>query len=157
MKFALNGAVTIGTLDGANVEIREAVGPENFFLFGLTVEEVRELLTRGYDPRSVVAADDELREALDALASGEFSGGDRELFRPVVDALLRRDEYLVLADFRSYVECQARAARAFRDRMAWSRTSALNVARCGRFSSDRAIREYCERIWNVRPVPVSLD
>jgi len=157
MKFALNGAVTIGTLDGANVEIRDAVGPENFFLFGLKIEDIRDLLGRGYDPRSVVAGDDELREALDAVASGEFSGGDRELFRPVVDALLRRDEYLVLADFRSYVDCQARAGQAFRDRMAWTRMSVRNVARCGRFSSDRAIREYCDRIWDVRPVPVSLD
>jgi starch phosphorylase len=157
MKFALNGALTIGTLDGANVEIRQAVGPENFFLFGMTVDEVHERLARGYDPREVVARDEELRDALDSLARGDFAEGDRELFRPLVDGLLGRDEYLVLADFRSYVDCQARAGRAFRDRMAWTRMSVLNVARCGRFSSDRSIREYCERIWNVKPVWVALD
>jgi starch phosphorylase len=157
MKFALNGALTIGTLDGANVEIRQAVGPENFFLFGMTVDEVHERLARGYDPREVVARDEELRDALDSLARGDFAAGDRELFRPLVDGLLGRDEYLVLADFRSYVDCQARAGRAFRDRMAWTRMSVLNVARCGRFSSDRSIREYCERIWNVKPVWVALD
>ena len=157
MKFALNGALTIGTLDGANVEIREAVGPENFFLFGLTADEVQQRLTRGYDPRAVLASDAELRETVEALTSGELAGGDREVFRPLADALLHRDEYLVLADFRSYVDCQARVAEAFRDRMAWTRMSVLNVARCGRFSSDRSIREYCERIWNVRPMPVSLD
>ena len=157
MKFALNGALTIGTLDGANVEIRQAVGPENFFLFGMTVDEVNERLARGYDPREVVARDEELRGTLDSLARGDFAGGDRELFRPLLDSLLGRDDYLVLADFRSYVDCQARAGRAFRDRMAWTRMSVLNVARCGRFSSDRSIREYCERIWNVKPVWVSLD
>jgi len=118
---------------------------------------VNERLARGYDPRVVVARDEELREALDSLSRGDFAGGDRELFRPLLDSLLGRDEYLVLADFRSYVDCQARAGRAFRDRMAWTRMSVLNVARCGRFSSDRSIREYCERIWNVKPVWVPLD
>jgi starch phosphorylase len=157
MKFALNGAVTIGTLDGANVEIREAVGPENFFLFGLTTPEVAERRARGYDPRAEYERDPELRAALDAIASGAFSGGDVSLFRPVVDALLGRDEYMVLADYRAYVEAQARAAEAFQDPERWTRMSILNTARVGYFSSDRSIREYAERIWQVRPVPVTLE
>ncbi len=157
MKFALNGALTIGTLDGANVEIREAVGDENFFLFGLTVDSVRELHERGYDPRRVYESDPELRAALDAISRGDFSRGDRETFRPIVDALLGRDEFLLLADYRAYVDCQALVSAAYADARAWDRMSVLNTARSGRFSSDRSIREYCERIWNVRPVPVELD
>jgi len=156
MKFAMNGALTIGTLDGANVEIREAVGAENFFLFGMTVEEVAKARAAGYDPRTYYRADPELREALDQIAAGYFSRGDRETFTPIVDALLGRDEYFVLADFRAYVECQERVAAAFRDPARWDRMSVLNVARVGRFSSDRAIREYCENIWKVGPIPVSL-
>ncbi|MDI7268138.1 MAG: glycogen/starch/alpha-glucan phosphorylase [Myxococcota bacterium] len=156
MKFAMNGALTIGTLDGANVEIRDAVGPENFFLFGLTVDEVQALKTRGYDPREYVAGNAELREALDTIASGFFSRGDAGLFRPLVDSLLHGDEYMLLADYASYVECQDRAGRAYRDAEGWTRMSILNVARIGTFSSDRAIREYCEEIWKVGPVPVEL-
>ncbi|MCU0223522.1 MAG: glycogen/starch/alpha-glucan phosphorylase [Acidobacteria bacterium] len=154
MKFAFNGALTIGTLDGANVEIREAVGPENFFLFGLTASEVSERKASGYDPRAVVASDPELRAAIDGIASGRFSGGDAELFRPFVDSLLGRDEYLVLADYRSYVDAQARVSAAYLDPDAWTRMSILNTARVGSFSSDRSIREYAEMIWKVRPVPV---
>jgi starch phosphorylase len=157
MKFALNGALTIGTLDGANVEMREAVGAENFFLFGLKAEEVFALKGRGYDPREPYRNNPELREALDLIASGAFSGGDRALFKPFIDSLLDRDEYLVLADYPAYFECQERAAVAFRDAEAWTRMSILNVARMGRFSSDRSIREYAEKIWKVRPVKVELD
>ncbi len=157
MKFAFNGALTIGTLDGANVEIRDAVGPENFFLFGLTADEVAERRARGYDPRAEYERDPELRAALDAIASGAFSGGDAALFRPVVDALLGRDEYMVLADYRAYVEAQARVGEAFRDTERWTRMSILNTARVGYFSSDRSIRDYAERIWQVRPVPVTLE
>jgi starch phosphorylase len=157
MKFALNGALTIGTLDGANVEIREAVGAENFFLFGLTVDGVRELRERGHDPRRCYQEDRELRAALDAIGRGDFSRGNRETFRPLLDALLGADEYLLLADYRAYVECQERASSAYADAAAWDRMSLLNTARSGRFSSDRSIREYCERIWNVRPVPVTLE
>ncbi len=156
MKFAMNGALTIGTLDGANVEIRDAVGPENFFLFGLTVDEVQALKARGYDPREYVAGNAELREALDMIASGFFSRGDAGLFRPLVDSLLHGDEYLLLADYASYVECQDLAGRAYCDAEGWTRMSILNVARIGAFSSDRAIREYCEEIWKVGPVPVEL-
>ncbi len=149
MKFAMNGAVTIGTLDGANVEIRDAVGEENFFLFGLTAEEVRARKAAGYDPRRHYETEDELRNALDLVAAGRYSRGDRELFRPLVDALLERDDYLVLADFAPYAACQERVAAAFADARGWTRMSILNAARVGRFSSDRSIREYAERIWRV--------
>jgi starch phosphorylase len=157
MKFALNGALTIGTLDGANIEIREEVGPENFFLFGLTAEEVRALHAGGYRPGEQVARDAELREAIDLIASGIFSRGDAGLFRPLVDGLLQRDEYALLADYRAYVECQERVGRAYADAEAWTRMSILNVARMGKFSSDRAIREYCDEIWHAKPVEITLE
>ncbi|MGE0384371.1 MAG: glycogen/starch/alpha-glucan phosphorylase [Gammaproteobacteria bacterium] len=154
MKFAMNGALTIGTLDGANVEIREAVGPENFFLFGLTVEEVARIRGLGYDPRHVYDSDPHLRDVLDLIASGAFSHGDRALFRPLVDALLGRDEYMVLADYRSYVDCQAQVEHAWRDRGHWARMSILNVARVGRFSSDRSIADYNAGIWHADPTVI---
>ena len=157
MKFALNGALTIGTLDGANVEMRQAVGADNFFLFGLTAQEVRDLTGRGYAPRAHYDSNATLRGALDLIAAGTFSGGDRGLFQPLVDALLSRDDYLLLADFQSYVDTQKRVSAAFADPVQWTRMAILNVARMGRFSSDRAIREYCETIWHVRPAAVSLD
>jgi starch phosphorylase len=154
MKFALNGAVTVGTLDGANIEIREHVGSDNFFLFGLAADEVFALKQRGYNPREYYEANPELRSALDGIAAGQFSQGDTELFRPIVDSLLQHDEYLLLADFAPYVECCERAAAAFRDRDAWTRMSILNAARSGFFSSDRTIRQYCEEIWRVQSVAV---
>ena len=157
MKFVLNGAVTIGTLDGANVEIREAVGAENFFLFGLDVDEVRATWAAGYRPRELYENNPGLKAVIDLIASGHFSAGDSGLFRPLVDALLYHDDYLLLADYQSYVECQDAAARAYADAERWTRMSILNVARAGRFSSDRAIREYCEEIWNVRPVNIKID
>jgi glycogen phosphorylase len=149
MKFALNGAVTIGTLDGANVEIRDAVGAENFFLFGLTADEVKSRIESGYAPRRQYEQNAELREVVDMIAGGAFSKGDREVFRPLVDSLLERDPFLVLADYESYLQCQADVARAFRDEDRWTRMSILNVARSGRFSSDRAVREYQEKIWRT--------
>ena len=155
MKFALNGALTIGTLDGANVEIREAVGADNFFLFGLSVDEVQQVRAEGYRPGEHYDADLELRGALDALAAGEFSGGDRDVFRPLVEDLLHHDPFLVLADYRAYVDAQADVERAWRDEEQWTRASILNVARSGRFSSDRSIYEYCRDIWDVEPLPVS--
>jgi glucan phosphorylase len=154
MKFAMNGALTIGTLDGANVEIREEVGAENFFLFGHTVEEVMELKARGYHPRGFYDSNGELREAVDRIASGHFSRGDGNLFKPLVDSLLNRDEYLLLADYGSYVDCQDRVGQVFRDQQHWTRMSILNTSRSGKFSSDRSIRDYCERIWKVKPGPV---
>ncbi|MCC7486167.1 MAG: glycogen/starch/alpha-glucan phosphorylase [Burkholderiales bacterium] len=155
MKFAMNGAATIGTLDGANVEIREEVGATNFFLFGLTVEEVRAARDAGYRPRDRYERDPELRAAVDLVAGGHFSHGDRDLFRPLVDALLHHDEYLLFADYRSYIERQDEVACAYRDPERWVELSILNVARSGKFSSDRAIREYCREIWRVSPVTVS--
>jgi starch phosphorylase len=152
MKFAMNGAVTIGTLDGANIEIRDAVGPENFFRFGLTADEVREAKENGYTPRAIYESNAELREAVDLIAGGAFSNGDRRLFQPLVDSLLGRDEYMLLADYPSYIECQQRVSSAYRDRIGWTRMSILNSARVGRFSSDRSIREYCRDIWHVGPI-----
>jgi starch phosphorylase len=156
MKLSLNGALTIGTLDGANVEIREAVGAENFFLFGLTAEAAAKLRAEGYRPFDVYRSDPLLKDALDLIASGRFSRGDASLFRPLVDSLLGDDPYLVLADFAAYVDCQSSVDAAYRDTDRWTRTSILNVARMGRFSSDRAIREYCRDVWRVEPVPVEL-
>ncbi len=149
MKFALNGALTIGTLDGANVEIREAVGPDNFFLFGLTTDEVAAVKSAGYAPRRHYDEDGELREAIDAIANGAFSDGDHEVFRPLVDHLLDRDDFLLLADYRSYVDMQGEVLRAYADVERWTTMSILNTARSGWFSSDRSIREYREKIWRV--------
>jgi glycogen phosphorylase len=154
MKFAFNGALTIGTLDGANVEIREEVGADNFFLFGMTADEVRRRRSQGYHPRDLYQADPELGAAIDLIASGAFSRGDRERFRPLVESLLESDPYLVLADYASYIECQEAVAAAFQDAGHWTRMSVLNVARMGKFSSDRAIWEYCRDIWHISPVPV---
>jgi starch phosphorylase len=156
MKFAMNGALTIGTLDGANVEIREEVGAENFFLFGLTADEVQATKMRGYRPQDLYRADAELKEVIDLLGAGHFSRGDRNLFRPLVDTLLDRDEYTLLADYRSYVESQEEVSRVYADAERWARMSILNVARIGKFSSDRAMREYCEEIWGTSPVPVAV-
>ncbi len=154
MKFALNGAVTVGTLDGANVEIRDLVGVENFFLFGLTAEEVIARSEGSYHPMEYYDSNPELKMVIDAIASGQFAKGDAELFRPIVDSLLFRDQYMLLADFSSYIECSERAAVAYADRDRWTRMSILNSARCGFFSSDRSMREYCQDIWGVKPVPV---
>ena len=154
MKFALNGALTIGTLDGANVEIREEVGPENFFLFGLTVEQVWELQRRGYRPQDVVEKNASLRAILDFIGSGALAGGDSRLFRPLLDRLLYDDPFLVLADYQAYAECQERVSALWRDPRAWTRKAILNAARMGKFSSDRSIREYCEHVWRVKPVMV---
>ncbi|WP_300454247.1 glycogen/starch/alpha-glucan phosphorylase [Accumulibacter sp.] len=156
MKFQMNGALTIGTLDGANVEIREQVGDENFFLFGMKVPEVKELRRLGYRPRDYYETNPQLREVIDLIDSGFFTKGDREVFRPLVDHLLSHDEYMLLADFQAYVDCQARVSRAYLDPEHWSRMSILNVARSGFFSSDRAIREYCDEIWKVKPVRIEL-
>jgi len=158
MKFSMNGALTIGTLDGANVEIREQVGAENFFLFGLDTAAVCALKAGGYEPRAYCEGNGELRETIDLISSGFFSRSDPDLFRPLVDELLNRDEYCVLADYQSYVECQDAVSRVYQDREQWVTRSILTVARMGQFSSDRSIREYVEKIWKVHPlVPVKRD
>jgi glycogen phosphorylase len=150
MKFAMNGALTIGTLDGANIEIRDAVGHENFFLFGLTASEVAAKKAAGYHPRGIYEADSMLRSVIDSLCSGVFSHGDKNLFRPLVDGLLNNDPYLLLADYQSYIDCQDGVSRSFLDQQNWSKMSILNTARMGRFSSDRSIRDYCKDIWDVK-------
>ncbi|MEW6165982.1 MAG: glycogen/starch/alpha-glucan phosphorylase [Pseudomonadota bacterium] len=156
MKFSMNGALTIGTLDGANVEIREEVGADNFFLFGLTAEEVQRTLAAGYRPHDIYNANLELKGALDLIGSGLFSHGDRAAFQPLIDNLLWHDPYLLLADYASYIECQEQVSAAWRDPARWTRMSILNVARMGKFSSDRTIAEYCRDIWRVGPTPVAL-
>ena len=151
MKFAMNGALTIGTLDGANVEIREEVGAENFFLFGLTAEQAAALRAGEYKPREYYDRNAELRAVIDLIASGALANGDRQLFKPVVDNLLWSDPFLVLADYDAYVACQAEVSRAWGEAEAWTRMSILNAARMAKFSSDRSIRDYCERVWNITP------
>jgi glycogen phosphorylase len=151
MKFALNGALTIGTLDGANVEIREEVGPENFFLFGLTVAEVALLKAGGYRPRNVYEQNATLRQVIDFVASCKLGGGDPDLFRPIVENLLNDDPFLLLADYQSYIDAQEKVSELWQDRQAWTRASILNCARMGKFSSDRSIRDYCDRVWKIQP------
>jgi len=157
MKFALNGALTIGTLDGANIEIRQAVGEENFFLFGLTAEEVRAKRAAGYRPWDHYSSNPELRETIGQISSGGFSRGDSDLFKPLVDSLLKYDPYLAFADYEAYIKCQEQVSEAYKHREHWTRMSILNTARMGKFSSDRAIREYCEKIWSATPVKVELE
>jgi len=156
MKFSMNGALTIGTMDGANIEIREEVGAENFFLFGLTAQEVHELKAGGYRPRDYYERDPELKDVIDLIRSGFFSRGDSELFQPLVDGLMYHDPYLLFADFASYVECQRRVGTAYRDTEHWTKMSILNTARSGKFSSDRTIREYVSQIWKAKPVSIPL-
>jgi starch phosphorylase len=150
MKFALNGALTIGTLDGANVEIREEVGAENFFLFGLNAEEVEKVKASGYRPRDYYEKNSALREVIDFIASGALGRGDGELFRPMVENL-DHDPFLLLADYQAYIDAQEQVSALWRNPQAWTRMSILNTARMGKFSSDRSIRDYCERVWNIKP------
>jgi starch phosphorylase len=157
MKFMLNGALTIGTLDGANVEIRDEVGADNFFLFGLTATDVERVQREGHRPAAYIEANPELRAVLDLIASGHFSRGDAEVFRPLVDNLRYSDPFLVLADYAAYVACQEQVSAAWKQTERWERMSILNVARGGKFSSDRAIREYCDEIWSVGPVSVNFN
>jgi starch phosphorylase len=156
MKFSMNGALTIGTLDGANIEIRDEVGAENFFLFGLSTPEVYALKAQGYRPMDYYNRNQKLRDVIDLIRSGFFSRGDPELFRPLIDGLLQHDPYLLLADFQSYIDCQALVDEAYADTERWTRMSILNTARSGKFSSDRTIRDYCADIWRVKPVPIHL-
>ena len=157
MKFMLNGAITIGTLDGANVEIREEAGAENFFLFGLTVEQAERLREDGYRPARELERNPELEEVLELIAAGTFSRGDRELFRPLIENLRTSDPFLVLADYADYVACQERVNTTWQDEEHWTRMSILNTARGGKFSSDRAVHEYCDNIWGAKPVRIPLD
>ncbi|GAB1451685.1 glycogen/starch/alpha-glucan phosphorylase [Draconibacterium sp.] len=150
MKFTMNGALTIGTLDGANVEIREEVGEENFFLFGMNVDEVQTIKSNGYRPHEYYENNPALRKAIDQISSGYFSNGDTELFKPLVYDLLWRDDYMVMADFQSYIDCQAKVSEAYLDKEKWTRMSILNTARSGKFSSDRSIADYARDIWEYK-------
>jgi starch phosphorylase len=153
MKLALNGALTIGTLDGANIEIRQEVGEENFFLFGLRAEEVAALLP-SYRPEEYLA-NRAVRRVIDTIAAGHFSRGDKDIFRPIVAKVTSaRDEYVHLADLEPYIETQRRVDDAYLDRAGWSRKSLLNIARMGKFSSDRTITEYAREIWGIKPVVI---
>jgi starch phosphorylase len=151
MKFTLNGALTIGTLDGANVEIRDLVGAENFFLFGLDVDEVTALQEAGYRPREFYESDPELRSAIDAMMSGELVAGSDSAAQAVLGHLLDDDPFLVLADYRAYIDAQDEVDAVYRDQDEWNRRAILNVARSGFFSSDRAIQDYLDRIWHASP------
>ncbi|NLF25404.1 MAG: glycogen/starch/alpha-glucan phosphorylase [Deltaproteobacteria bacterium] len=157
MKFSLNGALTIGTLDGANIEIRDAVGADNFFLFGHTVSQLVEIRNHGYHPRGFYESNHELRGVLDRISSGYFSPGNTGLFQPLVDSLLNEDRYMLLADYQSYVDCQQRVNETYQDQVRWTRMSIINSANMGRFSSDRTISEYCDEIWKANPIQVELD
>jgi starch phosphorylase len=155
MKFSLNGALTIGTLDGANVEIREEVGAENFFLFGLTAEQVQEKKAQGYRPREIYEQNAKLREVIDFISSGALANGDTALFQPLVENLLHHDPFLVLADYQAYIDAQEQVGRLWQKPEEWIRKSILNVARMGKFSSDRSIREYCELVWKIKSITVA--
>ena len=157
MKFAMNGALTIGTLDGANIEIREEAGHENFFLFGLTAEEVYTMKSKGYNPHDYYNRNANLQAVIDRISEGYFSYGDRDLFKPIVEHLLYDDPYMLMADYQGYIDCQDAVSHAYRDQERWTRMAILNSARMGKFSSDRTIAEYCREIWNVHPVNINLE
>lgn len=157
MKFSLNGALTVGTLDGANVEIREAVGSENFFLFGLTVDKVQSLYNGGYNPFPVYEGNRELREVLSLLQDGYFSHGDVNLFKQLVDHLIYSDDYFVLADYDSYIQCQESVSKTWKNTNEWTKMAIINTSRMGYFSSDRSIEEYCNILWNVKPFAVNIE
>jgi starch phosphorylase len=152
----MNGALTIGTLDGANVEIREEVGAENFFLFGLTAPQVYELKDKGYRPRDYYESNPLLQGVIDLIAEGHFSRGDTDVFKPLLNTLLEYDRFMLMADYQLYVTCQDQVSEAYLDQERWTRMSILNAARMGKFSSDRAIMDYCREIWHVPSVKVEL-
>ncbi|RQH38025.1 glycogen/starch/alpha-glucan phosphorylase [Okeania hirsuta] len=157
MKFAMNGAMTIGTLDGANIEIREEVGAENFFLFGMTAQEVFDLKAKGYKPLEYYNTNAELKAVIDRIAGGHFSEGNPNLFKPLIDSLLYNDQYMLLADYQSYIECQERVGKVFQDQEKWTKMSIYNSVRMGKFSSDRTIMEYAKEIWGAQPVKIDQE
>jgi starch phosphorylase len=156
MKFMMNGALTLGTLDGANVEILEQVGPEHFELFGLTTDQVAAWRGSGYRPWEVLQGSPVLQEVVELLYSGQFSEGDRGLFAPLLDGLMQSDPFFVLADFEAYLQAQHRIDGRWLDQRGWRHSSLMNTARSGFFSSDRSIQDYAHRIWHVDPMPVEL-
>ncbi len=154
MKFALNGALTIGTLDGANVEIRELVGAENFFLFGLTETEVKTLKQEGYDPEAYINESEDLKAVLDMLDSGFFCPDDRSRYKGIVQWLRTSDPYMLCADFDSYIARQKEAEQVYLDKRRWARMAVYNIANMGFFSSDRTIHQYAEDIWDIKAIKV---
>jgi starch phosphorylase len=156
MKFALNGALTIGTLDGANIEMKEEVGDDNIFIFGLTAEDVALVREHGYDPMREIQGSPALSQVIKMIADGVFSPDDKGRFRPLLESLSRGDWFLVLKDFSSYVACQERVSQLWRDPDRWARMSILNTAGMGKFSSDRCAMEYAKEIWNVHPTPITV-
>jgi starch phosphorylase len=157
MKFALNGALTLGTLDGANVEIRDAVGHENFYLFGLNTAEVSALRASGYRPGDFIAASPALTQVLELIEAGFFSLGDRDRYKPILENLKFHDPFMVCADFEAYVAAEARAATAYLSPREWSRRALFNIMGASRFSSDNTIRQYASEIWGIRPVKTDLS
>jgi starch phosphorylase len=155
MKYSLNGALTIGTLDGANIEIMEEVGRDNIFIFGLTTGQVTGLKQAGYQPYDYYFHNPELKQAIDMIGNGSFSPQDHSLFKPIVDTLLGLDQYLLLADFASYILCQEAVDKLYQQPKEWARMSILNTAAMGKFSSDRTIAEYARDIWNIKPETIS--
>ena len=152
MKFMINGALTIGTLDGANIEIREAVGEDNFFLFGLDAEEVNQMRFN-YEPSTIINNDEHLREVMAVLNSGQFNASEPGIFNPIINAIMsQHDPWMTAADFSGFVAAQSRVSTTYRDQQQWTRMSILNTAYSGRFSSDRTIREYNDEIWHLEPV-----
>ena len=156
MKFALNGALTIGTLDGANVEIAEEVGMDNIFIFGLKVDDVNRLRSSGYNPREYYEKNIRLKKVIDLISCGYFSAENPRLFQPLIDILLNHDTYMHMADFQLYFDCQQKVAEEFRNRDAWAVKSIINVANMGKFSTDRTIKEYADEIWKVEKTPIEL-
>ena len=156
MKFTMNGALTIGTLDGANIEIREEVGEENFFLFGLKSDEVNKIKAEGYNPYSYYESNNNLRKALEMIRTGYFSGDNHDLFKPIFDSLVYHDDYMLLADYQSYIDIQDKVDSLYLNKSKWTEMSIINVARSGKFSSDRTIKEYCKDIWKVKPLKVNI-
>jgi len=152
----MNGSLTIGTLDGANIEIRQEAGAETFFLFGLTAEEVSEYRANGYNPMDYYEENSELAQVVNRIRDGYFSHGNKDLFKPIVDYLLYNDQYMLMADFAAYADCQDKVAQAYKDQDKWTKMSILNSARMAKFSSDRTIREYCKEIWDVYAVNIEI-
>ena len=157
MKLALNGALTIGTLDGANIEIKEEVGDDNIFIFGLTTDEVNRLRSEGYNPLDFYNSNENLKKVINMINDGYFSKGNPDLFKPIVNSLLNNDHYMVMADYESFVKCQEKVSSTYLNKEEWTKMSILNVANMGKFSTDRTIQEYSDDIWGLKPVPTEID
>ncbi len=154
MKFALNGALTIGTMDGANIEIKEEVGDENIFIFGLLADEVIKLKEKGYNPQKYYEANTNLKRVIDMIKSNYFSKNEPGIFKPIIDSLLNDDNYCLFADYQSYIDMQDEVSHVYKNVDEWTKRSIYNVARIGKFSSDRSVKEYAENIWKVKPTPI---